>query len=74
MTEAESHEDAPSEVHEEGQDLRPDVGLAAPLLRRQLELLADHDGDAADGEADRDDEEDGEDLRGQELHVVLRSH
>ena len=68
MTETESNEDAPSKVHEKSQDLSSDVGLASPLLGGQLEFVAYYDRDAADDEADHDYDQDGEDLRGQEIH------
>ena len=69
MTETESYQDAPSEVHEKGQDLSLNIDLASPLLRCQFELVANYDWHASDGEADCDYDEDGKDLCGQEIHV-----
>ena len=59
VTETESYQYTPSEVHEKGQDLSLNIDLASRLLRCQFELVADYDWHASDGEADCDYDEDG---------------
>ena len=59
VTETESYQDTPSEVHEKGQDLSLNADLASPLLRCEFELVANYDWHASDGEADCNYDENG---------------
>ena len=63
MAEAESNQHPAPKVHEERQYAGPPLLLDPPQIRGQSEFVPEHDGDAADEEADRHDDDERGDLR-----------
>ena len=69
MAEAESNQHPAAKVHEESQYAGPPLLLDAPQVRGQPELVPQHDGYAADDEADRHDDDERDDLGREDIHI-----